>query len=258
MAPPIALAEAQETRQQPTGVVVSATFAGTLRHLLGAVPCSLHLCGDSSGGKTPTASVDGGPRMLRTWHSTDNTLEGTAAAHSDGLPVLDEIHQCEASVISDTVYMLGNGKTRANDRGNVTKHAYSWRLLFLSTGEKALARSRQRPGAVRGVLGCHDEFIRTAPAEQLPDPFAPSGRLYGSPVQALNPDGSVTIKRPALTVHNSNSAHAAQRLQAWQGSYLALLVGIDQLPGAMTDGFLPKATSHGWLKPARSGQWPYH
>ncbi|CAD5379711.1 conserved hypothetical protein [Pseudomonas sp. OF001] len=55
------------------------------------------------------------------------------------------------------------------------------------------------------------EFIRTAPAEQLPDPFAPGGPLYGCPVQVLNPDGSVTVKRPDLTVHDSNGARVVKR-----------------------------------------------
>lgn len=55
------------------------------------------------------------------------------------------------------------------------------------------------------------EFIRTAPAEQLPDPFAPGGPLYGCPVRELNPDGSVTIKRPALTVHDSSGARVVKR-----------------------------------------------
>lgn len=50
-----------------------------------------------------------------------------------------------------------------------------------------------------------------APAEQLPDPLASGGPLYGSTVQALNPDGSVTIKRPALTVHDSNGARVVKR-----------------------------------------------
>ncbi len=132
--------------------VVSTAFAGPLLHLLGAESGGFHLYGDSSGGKTThlkaAASVYGGPRMLRTWRSTDNALEGTAAAHSDGLLVLDEIHQCDARVIGDTVYMLGNGtgKTRANDRGTVTKQAYSWRLLFLSTGEKTLAQHMAEGG----------------------------------------------------------------------------------------------------------------
>lgn len=51
----------------------------------------------------------------------------------------------------------------------------------------------------------------TAPAAQLPDPFAPGGPLYGSPAQALNPDGSVTIKRPAMRVHDSKGARVVKR-----------------------------------------------
>lgn len=50
-----------------------------------------------------------------------------------------------------------------------------------------------------------------APAEQLSDQLASGGTLYGSPVQALNHDGSVTIKRPALNVHDSNSARVMKR-----------------------------------------------
>ncbi|SEJ33084.1 Uncharcterized protein, DUF927 family [Azotobacter beijerinckii] len=126
--------------------VVSAAFAGPLLHLLRAESGGFHLYGDSSGGKTThlkaAASVYGGPRMLRTWRHTGNALEGTAAAHSDGLLVLDEIHQCDPREVGEIVYMLGNGtgKTRANDRGAVAKQAYSWRLLFLSTGEKTLGQ----------------------------------------------------------------------------------------------------------------------
>lgn len=56
--------------------------------------------------------------------------------------------QCDARIVGDTVYMLGNGlgKVRANDRGAVTKQAYSWRLLFLSTGEKTLAQHMAEGG----------------------------------------------------------------------------------------------------------------
>lgn len=41
------------------------------------------------------------------------------------------------------------------------------------------------------------EFVRNAPTDRLPDPFAPGGPLYGIPVHMLNPDGSVTIKPSA-------------------------------------------------------------
>lgn len=120
--------------------------AGPLLHLLGAESGGFHLYGDSSGGKTThlqvAASVWGGPRLVRSWRSTDNALESIAAAHSDGLLVLDEIGMCDPRIIGETVYMLGNGtgKARANDRGQAGRQVQEWRLLFLSTGEKTLAQ----------------------------------------------------------------------------------------------------------------------
>ncbi|UVM66144.1 DUF927 domain-containing protein [Pseudomonas sp. B21-009] len=126
--------------------VVSTAFAGPLLHLLGHESGGFHLYGDSSGGKTThlqvAASVYGGPRLVRSWRSTDNALESIAAAHSDGLLILDEIGMCDARIIGETVYMLGNGtgKARANDRGQAGRSVQEWRLLFLSTGEKTLAQ----------------------------------------------------------------------------------------------------------------------
>ena len=61
---------------------------------------------------------------------------------SDGLLVLDEIGMCDPRIISETVYMLGNGtgKARKNDRGQAGRQVQEWRFLFLSTGEKTLAQ----------------------------------------------------------------------------------------------------------------------
>ncbi|MCI0993547.1 DUF927 domain-containing protein [Pseudomonas corrugata] len=126
--------------------VVSVAFAGPLLNLLGHESGGFHLYGDSSGGKTThlqvAASIYGGPRVVRSWRSTDNALESIAAAHSDGLLVLDEIGMCDPRIIGETVYMLGNGtgKARANDRGQAGRQVQEWRLLFLSTGEKTLAQ----------------------------------------------------------------------------------------------------------------------
>ncbi|WP_417693929.1 DUF927 domain-containing protein [Pseudomonas sp.] len=126
--------------------VVSVAFAGPLLNMLGHESGGFHLYGDSSGGKTThlqvAGSVYGGPRVVRSWRSTDNALESIAAAHSDGLLVLDEIGMCDPRIIGETVYMLGNGtgKARANDRGQAGRQVQEWRLLFLSTGEKTLAQ----------------------------------------------------------------------------------------------------------------------
>ncbi|EOF7609753.1 DUF927 domain-containing protein [Pseudomonas aeruginosa] len=154
--PPISQAGTLEQWQRQIGAlcvgnhrlafVVCTAFAGPLLHLLGAESGGFHLYGDSSGGKTThlqvAASVWGGPRLVRSWRSTDNALESIAAAHSDGLLVLDEIGMCDPRIIGETVYMLGNGtgKARANDRGLAGRPVQEWRLLFLSTGEKTLAQ----------------------------------------------------------------------------------------------------------------------
>lgn len=126
--------------------MVSAALAGPLLNMLGYESGGFHLYGDSSGGKTThlqvAASVWGSPRVVRSWRSTDNALESIAAAHSDGLLVLDEIGLCDPRIIGETIYMLGNGagKARSNDRGSASKPVQEWRLLFLSTGEKTLAQ----------------------------------------------------------------------------------------------------------------------
>lgn len=154
--PPITEAGTLEQWQEQIGAlcvgnhrlafVVSVAFAGPLLHLLGHESGGFHLYGDSSGGKTThlqvAASVYGGPRLVRSWRSTDNALESIAAAHSDGVLVLDEIGMCDPRIIGETVYMLGNGtgKARANDRGQAGRQVQEWRLLFLSTGEKTLAQ----------------------------------------------------------------------------------------------------------------------
>lgn len=132
--------------------VVSAAFAGPLLHLLGYESGGYHLYGDSSDGKTThlhvAGSVWGSPRVVRSWRSTDNALESIAAAHSDGLLVLDEIGMCDPRIIGETIYMLGNGtgKARSNDRGTGGRPVQEWRLLFLSTGEKTLSQHMAEAG----------------------------------------------------------------------------------------------------------------
>lgn len=54
-------------------------------------------------------------------------------------------------------------------------------------------------------------FIRTCPEHLLPDPFAPGGPLYGAPIRMVRPDGTVTTKRPDLTVHDANGSRVVKR-----------------------------------------------
>lgn len=187
------------------GFVVAAAFAGPLLNMLGQESGGFHLYGDSSGGKTThlqiAASVWGSPRLVRSWRSTDNALESTSAAHSDGLLVLDEIGLCDPRIIGETVYMLGNGtgKARANDRGQSGRPVQEWRLLFLSTGEKTLAQHMADAGkelkagmevrmlavpadAGKG-LGLFEELHGFNDAAAFSDNLkAAAGKYYGTPI----------------------------------------------------------------------------
>ncbi|MGZ0897943.1 DUF927 domain-containing protein [Pseudomonas putida] len=216
--PPVTQAGTLEQWQQQIGTlcvgnnrlafVVCVAFAGALLHLLGHESGGFHLYGDSSGGKTThlqvAASVWGGPRLVRSWRSTDNALESIAAAHSDGLLVLDEIGMCDPRIIGETVYMLGNGtgKARANDRGMSGRQVQEWRLLFLSTGEKTLAQHMAEankdlkagmevrllavPADASKGLGLFEELHGFDDAAALSDALkARVAKFYGSPALAF-------------------------------------------------------------------------
>ena len=123
---------------------VSCAFAGPLMRHAGMESGGFHYRGDSSSGKTTAlklaASVWGGASYLQRWRSTDNALEATAAQHSDGLLILDELAQVDPKTAGECAYMLANeqGKARAT-RGGTPRARQSWRLLFLSAGELGLA-----------------------------------------------------------------------------------------------------------------------
>jgi putative DNA primase/helicase len=124
---------------------VSAAFSAALIDPLAYETTGFHFYGDSSWGKSTllylACSVYGNPAdYISTWRSTDNAMEGQAAARSDMLLALDEINQVDSRIIGEVVYMLGNGqgKQRANDRGQAKDSQHRWRLTFLSNGEKTL------------------------------------------------------------------------------------------------------------------------
>lgn len=139
------------------GLAVSLAFAGPVLRMAGMEGGGLHYRGDSSAGKSTAvrvaASVWGGVDFVRSWRSTGNALEGSAAMHNDGLLVLDELGELDASEAGQTAYMLANGegKNRAQRTG-LPRPRLRWRLLFLSTGELSLsqhaseAKQRTRAG----------------------------------------------------------------------------------------------------------------
>jgi putative DNA primase/helicase len=138
---------------------MAAAFAGPLLHHAGIESGGFHLVGDSSSGKTTAlriaASVYGGKDYTRTWRATSNALESTAAQHSDGLLILDEIGQVDPKEVGEVVYMLGNeaGKSRSTQTATSRK-VQTWRLLFLSSGETSL--SDHMSAGSKGARGGHD------------------------------------------------------------------------------------------------------
>ncbi len=87
-------------------------------------------------------------------------------------------------------------------------------LLFVHALEDSA--SRRGEDTQRGPLfeACHAafcEFVRSAPPGTLPDPFGPGGPLYGVPLRTLHPDGTETVKRPDLVVHDASGSRVVKR-----------------------------------------------
>ncbi|MFN8554380.1 MAG: DUF927 domain-containing protein [Candidatus Obscuribacterales bacterium] len=123
---------------------VSLAFAAPVLDLLNEESGGIHFRGASSTGKTTALLVGGsvwGPKsFVKSWRSTDNGMESTAALHNDLPLFLDEISQVDPAKAGEIAYMLANGQTkqRAN-RSGLARNTATFRTLFLSTGEVSLA-----------------------------------------------------------------------------------------------------------------------
>ncbi|MES9850924.1 MAG: DUF927 domain-containing protein [Candidatus Thiodiazotropha sp. L084R] len=103
------------------------------------VAASVHGCGADPGGATET--------YLLRWNATQNAMEGLAAAHNDGLLVLDEIGSCPAHDFGRTVYDLsgGQGKSRMSKNAVLNKQR-RFRVLALSSGEYSVRQKIEELG----------------------------------------------------------------------------------------------------------------
>lgn len=117
------------------------------------VALSSAFAGQSSKGKTTAlyvgCSVWGKPsNYCKTWKSTGNALEHTAYIHNDGFLALDEIGEvANPKELGNIAYMLANGKGKARLTKQITaKPSYTWKVIFLSTGEKSLKEIMQENG----------------------------------------------------------------------------------------------------------------
>jgi len=120
-----------------------AAFAPPLLELTDQQGGGFNIFGDSSKGKSTllraAASVWGYARTLPTWRGTSNGLESEAAIRNDGFLPLDELGQSTPQEVGAAVYMLTNGIGKLRMTKDIKAQARkSWRLLFLSSGEKPL------------------------------------------------------------------------------------------------------------------------
>lgn len=133
---------------------LACAFAAPLLALTGDESGGFHLRGRSSTGKTTALRVaasawgSGGDRgYLQTWRATSNGLESIATAHNDALLCLDELGQVAPRDAGEVAYMLANGTGKRRARGDGTgRRPASWRVLWLSTGELALADKMREAG----------------------------------------------------------------------------------------------------------------
>ena len=123
---------------------LSLAFAGPLLEPLRMDGGGAHIRGASSRGKSTlqrvAVSVWGSPRLLNTWRSTANGLEGVAVVSNSTVLALDEIGEISGREVGLAVYMLanGSGKTRAT-RNGLTRPSARWKVMLLSSGEVSLA-----------------------------------------------------------------------------------------------------------------------
>ncbi|MDO3378117.1 DUF927 domain-containing protein [Geoalkalibacter halelectricus] len=131
---------------------ISASFTGSLLHLLGLDGGVFHFWGTSSRGKTTllmaAASVHGNggdpastrDSYVRNWNLTTNAIEGLGAAHNDGTLVMDEIGVFAGHDIDQIAYYLTAGQGRTSMTSSRRLRAQrSWRCSILSSGEISFA-----------------------------------------------------------------------------------------------------------------------
>lgn len=144
-------------------LAVSAAFAAALLYLTGDESGGIHFVGSSSLGKTTVLRVAGSAwgggsdspaGYLRQWRATANGLEGIAALHNDTLLCLDEISEIAPREAGNVAYMAANGQGKARARRDGSaRPAFSWRILFLSSGEGTLADKVREDARQRATAG---------------------------------------------------------------------------------------------------------
>ncbi len=191
-------------------IAIAAAFAAPLLGLTGEEGGGFHLRGSSSMGKSTALYVagsvwggGGAGGYVKNWRATDNALESISGLHNDALLCLDELSQVEPKAAGAAAYMLANGKGKARSgKDGQARRALEWRLIFLSTGEIALADKIREGGGqiaagmeVRVIdlradagagLGLFEDLHGAADAATFAQAQrAASGRYFGTAARAF-------------------------------------------------------------------------
>jgi hypothetical protein len=141
-------------------LTICAALAAPLLTPLGVPGFALHLCGDSSRGKTTmlriAASIYGDPtdtNWVASWNSTANAVELRASKVNDLPQFYDELGAANLEQVQKLVYTLVNGESRARMTRDITlRGALSWRTAVISSGELQLSDERMAVGAQARVI----------------------------------------------------------------------------------------------------------
>ena len=186
-------------------MAISTAFAAPLAHLVGEESGGFHLMGASSIGKTAALhaarSVWG--TELVSWRTTDNGAEALARDHCDLLLTLDEIGQADPRVVEALAYLLGNQRGKARMARDITLRAsLTWRVLFLSSGERSLAACLNEIGK-RAMAG---QMVRVL---ELP---ADAGAGFGLFENLHGISGPATFAEELRLAADRQAGHAGRAL----------------------------------------------
>lgn len=141
-------------------LAILAALSAPLLRLLNQSNFALHLCGDSSRGKTSmlrvAASVYGdpfAPGWVASWNTTMAGLEHRAGMLNDLPQFYDEVGGGDVEQLQRAVYMLINGEGRQRVSRDLDMRAtLGWRTVVVSTGEPELATEQDTTGVQARVI----------------------------------------------------------------------------------------------------------
>lgn len=242
-------------------LAILASLTAPLLQLLGQSNFAVHLCGDSSRGKTSmlrvAASVFGDPHSpawVAAWNSTLTALEHRAAMLNDLPQYYDEVGGGDIEQLQRAVYMLVNGEGRGRVNRDMRMRAtLGWRTVVLSTGEPELATEQDATGVQARVINVPVDGFGILNAEQIDATVKECARHHGALGRAwlellvsLDDEERFTLRTNYATRARELRAiatHHGDRVGQRVAGYYAAMQVAEELLHSLTMGRL--GTEHG-------------